>query len=196
VSSANNLKQIALAMHNYHTVHNKFPARASLGDDGKPLLSWRVHILPFLEQEGLYQQFRLDEPWDSPHNRQSISQMPQVYRNPSSRAPEGATDYLAPVGPGTIFESSKGAQMRNITDGASKTALVLEVNSDAAVEWTKPADFGVNPDNPLAGLGNAHRGGFNAALADGSVRFISKAIDPQVFLNLMKMDDGQAVRLP
>jgi prepilin-type processing-associated H-X9-DG protein len=160
------------------------------------LLSWRVHVLPFLEQEALYQQFHLDEPWDSPHNRKFISQMPDVYRNPSSPAPEGKTDYLVPAGTGSIFENPEGTHIRSITDGTSNTLLVLEVNSDAAVDWTKPDDFQFSPDNPLANLGKAHPGGFNAALADGSVRFISNTIDPQMFLNLLRMNDGQAVRLP
>ncbi|MBM4090163.1 MAG: DUF1559 domain-containing protein, partial [Planctomycetes bacterium] len=81
-SSSNNLKQIALAMHNYHDVYKKFPPRASLDANGKPLLSWRVHILPFVEEVALYEQFKLDEPWDSPHNSQLIDKMPRVYQNP------------------------------------------------------------------------------------------------------------------
>src|SRR5262249_54155708 len=70
----NNLKQIALAMHNYNDAYNgKLPAHAIYSKDGKkPLLSWRVAILPFIEQDNLYQQFHLDEPWDSEHNKKLI----------------------------------------------------------------------------------------------------------------------------
>jgi type II secretory pathway pseudopilin PulG len=192
-SSMNNLKQIALAMHIYHDQHRSFPPRASYSSDGKPLLSWRVHLLPYLEQEALYRQFHLDEPWDSPHNRQFIEQMPAVYRNPSARASSSQATYLVPTGKGAIFEGKEGTLMRKITDGTSNTVLVLEVNENAAVVWTKPDDLVFDPTKPLAGLGAAHPGGFLAALADGSVRFISSSIDPQTFLKLLMMADGQPV---
>jgi hypothetical protein len=83
--------------------------------------------------------------------------------------------------------------MRKITDGTSNSVLVLEVNENAAVVWTKPDDLVFDPTKPLAGLGAAHPGGFLAALADGSVRFISSSIDPQTFLKLLMMADGQPV---
>ena len=191
--SSNNLKQIALAMLNYHDIHKEFPPRANFGDDGKPLLSWRVHILPFIEQQRLYKQFHLDEPWDSEHNKQLIDQMPPIYRNPSSSPSANMATYLVPAGKGSIFEGQEGTSFAKIADGTSNTLLVLEVNEDAAVVWTKPDDLEYDADDPLAGLGKAHPGGFNAALADGSVRFISITIDPQLFLRLLTMADGQPV---
>jgi type II secretory pathway pseudopilin PulG len=191
--SMNNLKQIALAMHMYHDTHQTFPPRATYSSDGKPLLSWRVHLLPFLGQETLYQQFHLDEPWDSPHNRQFIEQMPAIYRNPSARASSSQATYLVPAGKGAIFEGKEGTPMRKITDGTSNTLLVVEVNESAAVVWTKPDDLIFDANKPLAGLGAAHAGGFLVALADGSVRFISATIDPRLFLKLLMMADGQRV---
>ena len=80
--SMNNLKQFALAMHNYHDTNGKFPAASSFDKDGKPLLSWRVHVLPYLEQAELYKQFHLDEPWDSEHNKKLIEKMPNVLASP------------------------------------------------------------------------------------------------------------------
>lgn len=195
MSSSNNLKQIALAMHNYHDVHGKFPPRASLDDNGKPLLSWRVHLLPYLDQTHLYEQFRLDEPWDSDHNSKLIEAMPAVFRNPSSTAPLDLASYVVPVGEGSIFASAEGTPIRSITDGTSNTIMVLEVNHDASVIWTKPEDLNYDSAQPLTGLGNAHPGGFMVSLADGSVRFISASIDKEVFLRLLQMADGQAVRL-
>jgi prepilin-type processing-associated H-X9-DG protein len=192
-SSTNNLKQIALAMHNYHDAHSSLPPRASFDADGNPLLSWRVHILPYVEEQALYEQFHLDEPWDSEHNRQFIDSMPPVYRNPSSAAEPNKANYLVPTGPGSIFEGKEGASFRDITDGTSNTILVLEVNDDASVVWTKPDDFNYDTDDPLAGLGTAHPGGFNVALADGAVRFISRTIDPELFLRLLMKADGQPV---
>ena len=78
----NNLKQIGLAMHNYHAQQNKFPGAAITNKQGKPLLSWRVAILPLLDQQGLYEKFKLDEPWDSPHNRALLTSI--LFRLPSS----------------------------------------------------------------------------------------------------------------
>jgi len=191
--SVNNLKQIAIAMHNYHAMRGSFPASASFDDQGKPLLSWRVHLLPLLEEQALYDEFHLDEPWDSEHNLRLIDRMPEVYHNPSSPAGPGKADYLVPVGKDSIFEGQKGTAFREIPDGISNTLLVLEVNPDAAVEWTRPSELEYSEDNPLAGLGRAHPGGFNAAIADGSVRFIAATVDPQVFLRLLMKADGQPI---
>jgi prepilin-type processing-associated H-X9-DG protein len=190
--SSNNMKRIVLAMHNYHDAHKTFPPRASFDEDGKPLLSWRVHILPFIDQQELYKQFRLNEPWDSEHNKSLIDLMPPIYRNPSGVPSPNEASYLVPVGPGSIFEGRDGTSLAKISDGSSNTILVLEVNDDAAVVWTRPDDLEYDADDPLAGLGTAHPGGFNAAFADGSVRFLVNAtMDPQLFLGLLKMADGQ-----
>ncbi len=193
MQSSNNLKQIALAMHNYHDVYKTFPPRANFSADGKPLLSWRVHILPFIEQEALYRQFRLDEPWDSPHNRQFIEQMPTLYRNPSVKPSNSHASYLVPTGKGSMFAGQAGTKMRDITDGTSNTILALEVNEDASVVWTKPDDLAYDPAKPLAGLGTAHPGGFWAAMADGSVHFIVASIDQENFLRLLMIADGKPV---
>ena len=77
-NSSNNLKQIGLGMHNYHDQNNKLPPPYLKTKDGKPGLSWRV-ILPYIEQDFLYRQFKLDEPWDSPKNLALLNQMPQTY---------------------------------------------------------------------------------------------------------------------
>ena len=83
VQSQNNLKQIALALHNYHSAYTHFPAQTVLGPDGKTVHSWRVAILPFLNQVDLYKQYQLSEPWDSESNLKVLSQMPPVYRDPN-----------------------------------------------------------------------------------------------------------------
>ena len=108
----NNLKQIGLAMHNYLDSHKTFPPAYSRDKSGRPLLSWRVHILPYVEEASLYKEFHLDEPWDSPHNRTLIDRMPAVYRCPSmSRKPadRGKTTYLTPRGKATIFPAPRGS---------------------------------------------------------------------------------------
>jgi len=191
MQSVNNLKQIALAMHNYHATYKNFPPPANFSADGKPLLSWRVHILPFIGQQQLYKQFHLDEPWNSPNNKPLINQMPPIYRNPSSPAPADRAAYLVPTGTGSIFANPKGTSIRQITDGTSNTIMVVEVDPDSSVIWTKPRDLAYRPQRPLQGLGKAHPGGFNVAFADGSVHFISNSIDPRVFLQMLNMADGQ-----
>ena len=191
--STNNLKQIGLAMHNFHDVHKRFPARAGFDDGSKPLLSWRVRILPFIEQQPLYEKFHLDEPWDSEHNKTLIPLMPQVYRNPSSGPDPSLATYLVPTGEGTMFDGQEGTKIAEITDGTAGTVMVLEVNPEAAVVWTKPDDWEYDADDPLAGLGKAHPNGFNVLLADGSVRFISAEVDPTMFRALLTKSAGDKV---
>ena len=151
--SMNNLKQIGLAMHNYHDARRPFPPAFKADKDGKPLLSWRVLILPYLEEDELYQQFHLDEPWDSEHNKKLIDKMPDVYKSPnSSLAGEGKTNYLTVRGEKTIFSGGKGARIADIADGTSNTIMVVEAADEKAVPWTKPDDFEYDENNPLKGL--------------------------------------------
>jgi hypothetical protein len=174
----NNLKQLALGILNYHDTKGSLPAHANYSADGKPLLSWRVHILPFIEQNDLYQQFHLDEPWDSEHNKQLIAQMPDTFKAPGVNLEPGKTNYLAVVGEGCAFNGTKdGLRLQDITDGTSKTISVVEADPDQAVEWTKPDDFEYNAEAPKTGLGNIHKAGWNAVFLDGHVIFISNDID-------------------
>lgn len=191
--SMNNLKQLVLALFNYHDVKNSFPAHATYDANGKPLLSWRVALLPFLQEGELYKQFHLDEPWDSPHNKQLIAQMPEVFQSPGFENKEGKTSYLAVVGKECIFNGTdKGMKLKSITDGTSKTILLVEADADRAVEWTKPADWQYDAKNPQAGLGEMRPGVWLAAWADGHVSAISNAIDPRL-LNALFTRNGREV---
>ena len=190
----NNLKQIALAMHNYHAANNAFPRPAITDKQGKPLLSWRVAILPYIEQGPLYEKFKLDEPWDSPHNQALLKYIPNTYLCPSrARAESFTTTYQVLKGPGALFEDGKGVPINEITDGTSNTLMVVEAKQE--VPWTKPDDlsFGPAADASLLGVGSSHSGGFNAALADGSVRFIGNTINPIVFRTLVTRGGGEVV---
>src|SRR5262249_22742124 len=104
--STNNLKQIGIAMHGYHDVNKSLPPQWSVGKDNKPLLSWRVHILPYVEEGALHKEFHLDEPWDSEHNKKLISKMPKIYSSPLSRLKQadGRTTYVVPAGPRLVFD--------------------------------------------------------------------------------------------
>jgi len=192
-ASMNNMKQIGLALHNYHDTFGSFPPGYTTDAEGKPLLSWRVHILPFVEQTPLYDQFRLDEPWDSEHNKRLIPLMPPVYRAPSSKADPTKTNYLGVADERGIFPGKEKIGLRDIVDGSSNTIMVVEVNDESAAIWTKPDDFVPDPDDPTRGLLGLRPGGFNAGMADGSVRFISETIDREILHRLFLRNDGQPV---
>ena len=189
----NNLKQIAVAMFNYHDANRTFPPAYRAGKGGKALLSWRVLILPFVEQDALYKEFHLDEPWDSEHNKKLIERMPKLYRSPASHAAPGMTNYLTVRGPNTAFPGDKGITVADITDGTSNTIMAVEVSDKKAVIWTKPDDFEFDEKNPLDGLGGLWPGGFLAAMCDGSVRLIRNSVDPKVLINLFIRNDGNVI---
>ncbi len=190
----NNLKQIGLAMHAYLSQAKHFPPAAITDKDGKPVLSWRVAILPFIEQASLYHEFHLGEPWDSPHNKALLSKMPAVYRCPS--VPQGGdptvTIYQVFVGPGTLFDD-EGVSLQKVTDGTSNTLMVVE--SKNPVPWTKPDDLPYDPKGPRPAIGSKHPGGFNALFADGAVRFINDSISDQTLKDLITRAGGEVVRL-
>jgi prepilin-type processing-associated H-X9-DG protein len=191
----NNLRQMLLSMHVYQDAKGAFPAHANYGADDKPLLSWRVHILPYLDQNGLYQQFHLDEPWDSENNKPLIAQMPDVYKCAAAPLEPGKTNYLAVVGEQCAMNGTKdGINIRNIADGTSNTIMIVEADPAEAVEWTKPDDFEFNADQPNAGLGNVHPGGWNAAFVDGHVQFISNSIDLGLLKALFTAAGGEPIQ--
>lgn len=175
--SINNLKQIGLALHNYHDTYTHFPAPALYDKSGKPLLSWRVMLLPYFEQDQLYKRFKLDEPWDSPNNKALVAEIPGVYSTAEGDAAreKGLTHYQAVVGQGAAFERQKTLRLPDFTDGLSNTILVVEAGTP--VPWTKPEDLPFVPDQALPRFGGLFKGDFNALLGDGSVRFLSGKAD-------------------
>jgi hypothetical protein len=172
-ANLNNMKYIGLAMHSYHDAKKHFPAAAIYSPDGKPLLSWRVMVLPWLDQHKLYDQFHLDEPWDSPNNRKLIDKMPDVFKSLKSTLKEpGKTNFVVPVGPGTVFEGREGMPIKDITDGTARTVMLVEVDDAHAVTWTKPDDLPYNPKEPAKGLFVPGQEFFCALYCDGSVHII------------------------
>ncbi|MDR3639669.1 MAG: DUF1559 domain-containing protein [Isosphaeraceae bacterium] len=192
----NNLKQIGLAMHNYHAKFNNFPPAFSASKEGKPLLSWRVHLLPLIDQAPLYAKFHLDEPWNSAHNRALIGQMPRVYACPDGSralAREGKTTYLTPRGPATIFPGAEPVKIQEITDGTSNTIMVVDVSDSLAVTWTKPDDWDVGPELNIKELLGHHPRGTNISFADGSVRFLKETIKPKTLQTLLTRNGGEVI---
>jgi len=151
---------------------------------------------PYLDQEALYKEFRLDEPWDSEHNRALIDRMPPTYHCPggsSKRADQSKTTYLTPRGKATIFPGSEGIKIQKITDGTSNTIFVVDAGNDRAVTWTKPDDWDVDPKLDLKGIFGHHPGGTPSSFADGSVRFIKETVDPKTLEMLITRDGGEVI---
>lgn len=192
---ANNLKQIALAMHNYHDVNGQFPDQGVKALGGKPGISWRVHLLPFMGEQALYEQFHLDEPWDSEHNKILIDKMPACFRAEGSKH-TNKTNYLAPLGEGGAWASGEKRTFANITDGTSNTIMAVEASDDRAVIWTKPDDYEIDPKDLFAGLVGLRQGGFQVAFFDGSVRFISQNVDEGVLKAMFTMAGAEPIKLP
>ncbi len=187
--SSNNLKQIGIALHQYHQDYGSFPPAVVTDEDGKPLFSGRVLLMPYLNQQALYDQFDQTKSWNSPENQAWSRTVIPVFNDPSSvNAPAGQTDYLFVTGKGTIFEAGKTTKIGEVTDGLSNTLAIVEVK-DSKVSWAEPRDLNINQPMPLP-AGN-HPGGNNTLFADGSVRFISKSTGTTVIRTMATKDGGE-----
>jgi hypothetical protein len=194
--SINNLKQLSLGILNYESAKKVLPS-GIYAKDGKPLLSWRVQILPYMEEMELYNQFHLDEPWDSEHNKALIPRMPRVCVNPNATASDGKTSYLAVVGKECLFDGTdKAVGLRNVTDGTSKTIAIVEADADKSVEWTKPDDLHFDANNPTTGIGHVRPGVWLAAFLDGHIQAISNSCDPGIVKAMMTKAGDERIELP
>lgn len=197
----NNLKQIALAMLNYEATHRTFPPAYLPDANGQPMHSWRVMILPYMEQQALYQRYDLNEPWDGPNNSLLIDSMPEVYACPSD--PTGGCAYHVINVPDGIFDGAKANGMASIIDGTSNTILVVEAVGSMQ-DWTDPTnDLGpaaltqpVNSAKDGTAISSYHPGGAMIVRADGSVIFIPETTATQIISAMTTKSDGQAVQLP
>lgn len=193
---ANNLKQISLALHNYNAAYDRFPPQCLANAAGERLLSWRVLILPYLGEQELYDQFRMDEPWNSPHNLQLAERIPDVFN--SSGVESTQTRIVAPLTARSVF-GKPGALLtfRDITDGSSNTIWLVQARPEAAVVWTRPADLIVDEAMPLESIFDDSMPGFWIAYADGSVHFLErKLLEPAQLLGLLTIDGGEPAVAP
>ena len=203
-AAMNNLHQLALAMHMYQDANGSLPAVANFDKKNKPLLSWRVHLLPYVDEGKLYREFKLDEPWDSEHNKKLIAKMPNVFANPynTKLAADGKTTFLAPIykdaqGICAVFTGDKtGIAIQNIPDGTSNTVMLADVDDDAAVIWTKPDDLKLDPKNPHKSLSARHGERYLFAFADGSVHAITKKVNKDTLWAIFTANGGEVVELP
>lgn len=192
--AARRLFQIALGMHNYHDTFAKFPADVSYDRKGKKSgLSWRVHLLPFLEQAELYQQFKLDEPWDSEANKKLISRMPEIFQSGDPKlTAAGKTRFVTPIGKRFLFPDEK-QQIRfaNVTDGLSNTIMLLEADDKHAVVWTSPDDLPIDPKAPFAALYTRQPDMVYQARGDGTVGGIRRTMPANVMAAHLTRDGGE-----
>jgi prepilin-type processing-associated H-X9-DG protein len=195
--SQNNLKQIGLAIHNYHDVYRKFPEDIK-DKTGKPIMSWRVAILPFIEQQALYNQFKQDEPWDGPNNKKLSQMVVPTYLSPADEPVAvaadgyGMTNYLGVAGPGTMFDPKGKLTFADVTDGLSNTIMVVETLDQ--VPWAKPGDLAYDPAKPLPKITPAWPGGStNVLMGDGSVRALNVKTVPEKTLRALFTRNGGEV---
>jgi len=205
MSCSNNLKQIGLALHSYHDFYGSFPPAYVADEEGNPMHSWRVLLLPWLDGQAIYDKYDFAEPWNGPNNSQLLKYMPQCYTCPAT--PRGSargstTSYLAVVGPTTAWPGQSTCKLSEILDGISNTILVTEVGS-RNVPWLEPLDLELTEaldilveGEPIAAC-NDHRedffykykGGRNVAFADGSIRHVPHGIGRTVWSALLEKSD-------
>ena len=175
--TSNRMKQIAIALHNYHETHQRLPPQAIVDAEGRKLLSWRVLILPFLGQQALYNQFHLDESWDSPHNLEVAQSIPHQYAPTNqSEIRRGDTRVLAPLTAESAFgRPGLPLTFRDVTDGLSNTIWFVQGPASAAVPWSKPADWEIDANSYEKWLPTPDASA-SVCNMDGSVQSISGAV--------------------
>ena len=195
----NNIRQIAIALQNYHDALGTFPPAYIADADGKPMHSWRMLILPFLEQKNLYDLYDFSEPWDGPNNSKLAAEFPRlkIFMCASSTN-VNETNYFAVVGQQTIWPDERAAKLSDIKDGAASTIQIVEVHN-TGIHWMEPRDLdfvqmpmSVNPTLGQ-GISSAHQGGAMVALADGSSRFIKNETSPKTLRGLLTIAGGETI---
>lgn len=181
------LETLHQALEKYHTDKGSYPPAMMTDKDGRPTMSWRVALLPYMNDEAktLYNQFRFDEPWDSLYNKRLIKKMPQAFRSPNRYA-WGAGQWKTRdqvfTGAGTLFEGGKGIRKTDVT---SKLILLVHAGDDRAVYWTKPADISYAADGPLPQLTGRYDNRFEVLLNDGSFRRMQMPMDEKDLRSLI-----------
>jgi len=192
--SKNNLKQIGLALHNYHDVHEVFPPGGIAKTDGTPYHSWQTFVLPFIGQAPLYNRINFDQPWSTPENQPHFQQEIQEYLNPTldeRTSPNGLglSHYVANE---KTLGTNSSLRMRHITDGTSNTILAFETGEDLKA-WGDPTNFGSPGDFIGPHRKKAFFGGTQVLMGDGSVRFVSENTDPAVLEALSTPRGGEMI---
>ena len=186
---SNNLKQIALALQNYESEYGALPPAYTVDADGNPLHSWRTLILPYLEQQSLYETIDLTKPWDDPANQQAYETEIFTYQCPSVDCPPNHTTYLAVVAPSGCFRPTDPRTLAEITDDPTLTLMVVETDAEHDVHWMSPSDAN---EQWILNLGTVeelpHPGGIQAACVGGNVLFLSSTLEAATLRALISID--------
>lgn len=190
-----NLQRIAAAMLRYEQDHGHLPAAAVTGPDGSTKHSWRIELLPYLGERKLYDQYRLNEPWDSQHNKRLIKQMPAVYQSPGNDS-SGMAAYFVPVGPRTLFGNADGPKLSEIQDDRAATIMLADAKRE--IPWTKPEDIVVDLENDdgLPSLGGLQKLAYLFAFADGTVDCVFNDLDKDELKKMLTIAGGEFVEVP
>lgn len=195
----NKLKQLALAMHDFHDTYGRFPKAVSTARDfgrkSDTPHSWRIDLLPFLGAADVYQQYKMDEPWDSPNNKKLQDRMPAVFRSPYDDPKSMSTAYAVLAGTGTIFEPGRqGVNIAEVTDGTSNTILVVEARRNCP--WMKPEDIPFDADKPVPELGGFVDDKFGAVMADGRACVFKRSKVEDILKWMIIRNDGTPIHIP
>jgi Protein of unknown function (DUF1559) len=196
-----NYCQILLALHNYHSQYDALPPAYIADASGKPIHSWRVLLLPFIEQSALYNRYSFSEPWNGPNNIKLLNSMPSNFACPSRCSnPTHLTSYVAVTGPGTLFPGARSTKFDDVIDGMSNTLMIVEVDS-VNVPWTAPWDLDVRTmsfqinDAKHAGISSKHPGGANVGVADGRTRWARNSVTPENLRGLLTIAGSERISM-
>jgi hypothetical protein len=206
MACAGHLKQIVVALHSYHDDYGTFPPAVVRDESGRPMHSWRVLLLPYMEHPDLHAKYRFDEPWDGPNNKKLHGVEVESYacpEHPRRKSPSTDTHYVVVVGPRTAFPEDRCVALSDITDDQGNTLLVVEI-ANSGIHWMEPRDMHVTQMarqvNPPRGQGisSPHpTGGANAVMADGTVKFLdAKSLTPDQIEGLLTIAGGEQVTVP
>ncbi|WP_435011098.1 DUF1559 domain-containing protein [Tundrisphaera lichenicola] len=194
---SSNLRQIVLALNNYEQVYKTLPPAYTVDPDGSPMHSWRTLILPYMDEQALYESIDFSKPWNDPANAPALAKRPSLFRCPNLYDSPNQTAYLAIVGPGNFLDPGRPRRLEEITDGLSTVLAVIEVGQEAAVPWMAPTDANLALVLKLDPKANhLHSGGMNAAFVDGSVRFLRADLPAPIWRALLSIsgnDDPAAM---
>jgi len=188
---SNNIKQLALAVHNYADEYKQLPPAYTVDSEGNRLHSWRTLLLPYLEQKPLYDKIDLSKPWDDPANAFLQGVDNPLFRCPSSNIAPGMTVYQVIDDPTSAFPGSTSQRFANITDGTSNTLFVIESDEANAVHWAEPKDQSMS--SYLSAKKGPHASGRNVAMLDGSIQFIPNDTDPKILKGIATSQGGEIV---